>query len=173
MPKNQEDKDGEKETLEKCVSHILEEARMVLPGVQALFGFQLIAVFNSAFDQKLSAGEQTLHLGALALVAVCAGLLMAPAAFHRQVEPRDVSESFATLATWLLNIGMAPLMIAVSLDFYLIARIILGDADRALGLALGLFAVLAGLWYAAPQAERMRRNRSKAYSAPRIAFDRR
>jgi hypothetical protein len=27
---------------------------MVLPGIQALFGFQLVAVFNSAFEQKLS-----------------------------------------------------------------------------------------------------------------------
>jgi hypothetical protein len=27
----------------------IEEARMVLPGIQALFGFQLIAVFNERF----------------------------------------------------------------------------------------------------------------------------
>jgi hypothetical protein len=33
-------------TLEEETRTIIEEARMVLPGIQALFGFQLIAVFN-------------------------------------------------------------------------------------------------------------------------------
>jgi len=33
----------------KTISHLLEECRMVLPGIQALFGFQLIAVFNQPF----------------------------------------------------------------------------------------------------------------------------
>ena len=29
----------------------IEEARMVLPGIQALFGFQFITVFNERFRQ--------------------------------------------------------------------------------------------------------------------------
>ena len=41
-------------SLDSAVRHILEECRMVLPGIQALFGFQLIAVFNEGFAQKLS-----------------------------------------------------------------------------------------------------------------------
>lgn len=36
--------DCEHESLKKAVTHTLEEARMILPGVQALFGFQLIAI---------------------------------------------------------------------------------------------------------------------------------
>ena len=43
-----------KENLPELVSHLLEECRMVLPGIQALFGFQLVAVFNQAFWEKLS-----------------------------------------------------------------------------------------------------------------------
>ena len=43
---------------------------MVLPGIQALFGFQRIAVFNQGFDEKLTSGEQQLHFLALFLVAV-------------------------------------------------------------------------------------------------------
>jgi len=39
----------EKLPLSQAVSHLLEECRMVLPGLQALFGFQLVAVFNTAF----------------------------------------------------------------------------------------------------------------------------
>jgi hypothetical protein len=41
------------EDLERAATHVLEEARMVLPGIQALLGFQLIAVFSSRFDVDL------------------------------------------------------------------------------------------------------------------------
>jgi hypothetical protein len=34
----------------------------VLPGMQALFGFQLIAVFNSGFNAKLDFPGRLLHL---------------------------------------------------------------------------------------------------------------
>ena len=54
-------------SLEAAVSHLLEECRMVLPGLQALFGFQLIAVFSAGFEVQLSPFEQRLHLLALGL----------------------------------------------------------------------------------------------------------
>ena len=34
-------------------SYLLDECRMVLPGIQALFGFQLVAVFNRTFWERL------------------------------------------------------------------------------------------------------------------------
>jgi hypothetical protein len=56
-------------------TRLIEEARMVLPGLQALLGFQLIAVFNERFDKALSPLEQHLHLAAICAVAV-AGVLL-------------------------------------------------------------------------------------------------
>jgi len=63
---------------------------MVLPGIQALFGFQLIAVFNQGFGEKLSHGAQLVHLLALVLAALAMALVMTPAALHRLSEPRSV-----------------------------------------------------------------------------------
>jgi hypothetical protein len=40
--------------LPDAVKYVFEECCMVLPGIQALFGFQMIAVFDSGFSQKLS-----------------------------------------------------------------------------------------------------------------------
>src|ERR1700694_2515161 len=37
------------ESLDAEARYTIEEARMVLPGIQAIFGFQLIAVFNQRF----------------------------------------------------------------------------------------------------------------------------
>src|SRR5215213_5521693 len=55
-------------SLDQAATHLLEECRMVLPGIQALFGFQMIAVFNQRFATALSATEQRVHLAAILLV---------------------------------------------------------------------------------------------------------
>ena len=41
---------------------------MVLPGIQALFGVQLVAVCKTRFAEVLNASEQRLHYLAIALV---------------------------------------------------------------------------------------------------------
>ncbi len=48
-------------SLEEETRTVIEEARMVLPGIQAVFGFQLIAVFNNGFH-SLTPPEQLMHL---------------------------------------------------------------------------------------------------------------
>jgi hypothetical protein len=127
---------------------------MVLPGIQALFGFQLIAVFNQAFGEKLSPGEQQLHFLALYLVALSAGLVMAPAAIHRQSQQREVSERFIWLSSLLVRMSMLPLALGLSLDVYLIARVVFEGLAASLAFAGALFAILMGLWYALPRRER-------------------
>ncbi|HET9576908.1 MAG TPA: hypothetical protein VFP44_03720 [Usitatibacter sp.] len=46
----------------EAASTLVHECRMVLPGVQATFGFQLIAVFQQRFKEDLARPEQLLHL---------------------------------------------------------------------------------------------------------------
>ncbi len=142
--------------LAEAVTHLLEECRMVLPGVQALFGFQLIAVFNSGFSE-LTAAEQRLHLLALALVAVACALLMTPAAYHRQTGPLKVSEIFVDLASRLLLWSMIPLMLGISLDFYLIARMILASSLLSLFFAIILVTVFSSLWFLLPHLARLQK----------------
>jgi hypothetical protein len=72
---------AEKLPISKAAEYLLDECRMVLPGIQALFGFQLIVVFNATFDEKLSRGEQRIHLLAIAMIAIAIGIIMTPAAF--------------------------------------------------------------------------------------------
>ena len=140
--------------LDSAAGHLLEECRMVLPGIQALFGFQLIAVFNDGFGEKLSSGQQQLHFLALILVALSAALVMAPAAVHRQAQQRAVSERFIWLSSWLLLVSMFPLAIGLSLDVYLIGRIVFEAEAASVAFAAVLFVVLMVLWLALPRRER-------------------
>src|SRR4051812_7968323 len=95
--------------LSDAASFLMHECRMVLPGVQALFGFQLIAVFSERFDSALGPEEQVLHVAALSLVALAGAMLMAPAAYHRSIGVRRVSERFIRNSTRLLMGSMLPL----------------------------------------------------------------
>ena len=139
--------------LDSAASHLLEECRMVLPGNQALFGFQLIAVFNDAFDHKLAPGERQVHFLALFLVALSAALVMAPAAIHRQSQLREVSERFIWLSSRLLRMSMYPLALGLTLDVYLIARVVFGAPILGLVFAGILFVALIVLWLVLPWRE--------------------
>jgi hypothetical protein len=146
-----------RETLEEEATHVTDEARMVLPGVQAVLGFQLVAVFNQRF-QEFSASEQVIHLAAFLLMALAMGLVMTPAAYHRQVERGAVSRRFVDLSSSLLTLAMLPMIAGVCLDTYLIARLILQEQGSALVVAVGTALLLAALWYGLPAFCRHRKN---------------
>ena len=129
---------------------------MVLPGVQALLGFQLIAVFNARFASALDPTDQRLHLVAFVLCATAIALLMTPAAYHRQVLPDQVSPRFVRLAGRLLTSALAPLAIAIGLDGYIVSRLILDDRIMSIVIGSTMTISLVGLWFVYPWIERAR-----------------
>jgi hypothetical protein len=144
-------KESERLGLEDALTHLLEECRMVLPGVQALFGFQLIAVFNNSFLQNFTFAEQCMHLVALALIAIAGGLIMTPAALHRQCGALHATERYLRVCSRLLVFSMVPLVLGIAIDFYLISRLVLGAEKPAAMAAIALAAVLAGFWFVYPR----------------------
>jgi hypothetical protein len=62
-------------SIESRVKQVLVEARVVLPGAQALLGFQLAAMLTVAFDE-LPRSSQYVHLVSLVLLALTIVLLM-------------------------------------------------------------------------------------------------
>jgi len=146
-----DEKDSVVVSLDAAASHLLDECRMVLPGIQALFGFQLIAVFSSGFDTKLSSGEQRVHLASIVLVAIAIALVMAPAALHRQVDARVVTARFLTLSSRLLAWSMPALAGGIALEVYLVARGILGVRAWAAAVAGVIAVVFVVMWFWLPR----------------------
>jgi hypothetical protein len=146
--------------LSKQVEYLLEECRIVLPGLQVLFGFQLAVVFSDRFPTVLAHSQQVLHLLAMALVAAAIAVIMTPAAYHRQAEPKEASESFVMLSTWLLLASMPLLAVAICLEFYLIAQIVL--EDLAAWISGALLALFVLLWLVLPRVAHWRKRRGRA-----------
>jgi hypothetical protein len=141
---------GEKhEDISDAVSHLLEECRMVLPGIQALFGFQLVAVFNQRFAQ-IPASDQMIHLGATTLVAIAAALIMAPAAYHRMRHENAVSDHFIRICTRFIIASMLLLACGIPADLFVISAMIFTNRVVAAVLAIGVFALLIALWFIFP-----------------------
>ena len=139
------------ERLKDEIDHSEQEARMVLPGIQALFGFQLVATFNSSFKTELSQGLQNMHLAALICVALSVMLVLTPAAYHRQAEAGQISKFFAKIASAFLTLSMVPMMLGIVLDIYVIARLVTGNLVFATLLAGFFLAGFTTLWFVFPR----------------------
>ncbi len=122
---------------------------MVLPGIQALFGFQWIAFFNQRFTD-LTHTYQSLHLAATAVVAISAALLMTPAAYHRAARSKAISEHFISLSTRLILSGMFCLSLGIATDFFVISSFVVNSLPLCFGLASMIWLVLIALWFAYP-----------------------
>ncbi len=142
--------------LDKAASLVLDESRMVLPGIQALFGFQLIVVFNDTFTQKLNIFEQRLHLLAIGLVLMATITIFTQAVFHRQTAEKEVENEFIRIASRLLLLSMFPVVAAICIEFYLISRVILNNGLLAVLLTFGLLALFLLLWVGLPRSEALR-----------------
>ena len=146
----------EPNSLKEQLRNIIEEARMVLPGIQALFGFQTVAVFNQRFDD-LPAAVQAVHLLALATVVIAIALIMTPAAWHRIVSPQRGSESIVKLSSRMICAALLPLAIGLALDMFVVCYVVSGSVAAGTAAAVLSLALLLTLWFVLPLRERRRR----------------
>jgi hypothetical protein len=132
--------------LEDKIRQVLTEARVVLPGAQALLGFQFAAMLMDGFA-KLPRTLQYVHLASLVLIAASIVFLISPAAFHRIVEGGEDSERMHRFSSAMVLTAMVPLALGISGDFYVVASKVLQSAVLALALAGASLAFFYGLWF--------------------------
>jgi hypothetical protein len=148
--------EAEKETLKDGMRNVIEEARVIIPGIQALFGFQTMAVFNNRFDD-LPAEVKAAYLVALGLLVLAIGLLMTPAAYHRLAEPGQVSRTMIRRSSTLITAGLVPLTFALAIDVHVVVVAAIDNDAIGLGAAAATFVFLAGLWFGFPLSQKRSR----------------
>jgi len=146
MSKKKEQAEGDGSKLKDKIKHVLTECRVVLPGAQALLGFQFITTLTEAFE-KLPQSSKYVHLSSLALVALSIVLLMTPAAYHRIVERGEETEHFHSFASHVLIAAMIPLALGVCGDFFVVARKITESEAVALIAALCVLLFFFVMWF--------------------------
>jgi hypothetical protein len=128
------------------IKHVLTEARVVLPGAQALLGFQLIAVLTESFD-RLPDVSKYVHLASLGMIAVTVVLLMTPAAYHRIVEQGEETEHFHRFASKMVVSALVPLALGLSGGVYVVVQKVTDSTLVAVVSALVTLALFWELWF--------------------------
>ena len=131
------------------IEEMLTEARVILPGAQALLGFQFVVTMSKAFAQ-LAPGDQHIHFAALCAVALSVMLLITPAAVHRMTFGGEDVARFHKIGSVIVTIALIPLALGVAGDFYLAASRMVDSQPIATGAAIVAFMILAFLWYGVP-----------------------
>ncbi|MGO4175767.1 DUF6328 family protein [Bosea sp. TAF32] len=138
-----------KTPLDAKIDYVLTEARVVLPGAQALLGFQLAIVLTNSFEQ-LSPSLKEIHGLALGLIALATALLIAPAAYHRLVYAGRNEPEFHRLASRFLLLATVFLALGLATDTYVVVSKIIHHAWMAASSAITVAVLLLGLWHIWP-----------------------
>lgn len=156
-----EDEDEGGASLKDKVNQVLTEARVVLPGAQALLGFQFISFLMTGFE-KLEETAKYVHVASLCLMGLSVVLLMTPAAYHRIVEEGENTERFHKTASRLLVAAMIPLALGICGDFFIIVQKVTKSSATGILSALLMLALFYGLWFGFTIYRRTRRPKRAA-----------
>lgn len=131
------------------VRQVLTEARVILPGAQALLGFGLVATLMDGFS-RLPAPSKWVHVFGLLSVAAAIVLLMTPAAYHRLAEKGEDTEYFHAIATRLVLAALMPLGLAIACGLYIAVERVSHSPLAAVVTSASVFVGLMIFWFAAP-----------------------
>jgi hypothetical protein len=150
------DEDGRDEHQE--LVELLNELRVVLPGVQVLFAFLLTIPFTGRF-KELSTFQDTLFAISFLFAAFALVLLMTPTAYHRIRFRAGDDEAMLRISNRLTIAGIACLAASLEAAVILVGDLVPFRPMAAIaGAVVGL--LLVGLWFALPMWRAGRERRS-------------
>ncbi len=144
--------------------NIIEEARVVLPGVQALFGFQTIAVFNDRFAE-LADYAKACHALGMIMVVISIAMVMTPAIYYRTCRGHATA-SMVKLSSRMIRGALGPLAAGLALDMFTVMHVVASGMSARMALSagagIGTLALLSGLWFFLPRHGRRTAGGSRA-----------
>lgn len=142
------------ERADRNLNELLQELRVILPGVQVLFAFLLTVPFSDRFD-ALSAFQEALYFAILLSTAITMALLVAPTANHRLLFHKRDKANIVRIANQLAVAGITLLAVSVCAVVLLISDLLF-DPPVTMAATLGIGAVFAVLWFLQPLRRRSR-----------------
>ncbi len=145
-----QEKTGENEHERRVreLAELLQELRVVLPGVQVLLAFLLTVPFSARFE-SVSQLQQVVFFGTLVCTAVSTGLLMAPSAHHRLLWRQQAREHRLQMANRLTIAGIVLLIPGIVGAMFVISDMLFGSVAAATTTAtISLFLVY--VWFVMP-----------------------
>ncbi len=143
----EESENGEERSAREVVE-LLQELRIVLPGVQVLFAFLLTVPFAQRFTE-LTSLQRSVFFATLLCTAVATALLIAPSAHHRLLWRRGAREHRLRSGDSLTILGLVFLVPAMVGVIFVIADLMFGLVE-AVAVSVLMAVSFAGLWFVLP-----------------------
>ena len=147
--------DDDEGRLDRELIELLNELRVLLPGVQITFGFLLTVTFSVRFA-RLDDTERGLFYLAFLLSALSAVVLTAPSSFHRLRWRQRDKEAMLRISNWFAIAGTALLAGALVCVVGLVVDIMYGTT-MAIVTTVPVALLIAICWYAIPLGRAVRR----------------
>ena len=146
--------DGESkgERLNRELMELLQELRVVIPGVQVLLAFLLTAPFQQRFAD-LPGSLRNAFFASIACATLATAFLIAPSAHHRLRWRTGEKESLVRIGNQTAIAGTVFLATAIVLAVYVVTNVLF-TSEQALLMAAVAAVVFAGVWYALPLTRR-------------------
>lgn len=134
--------------LSRNLNELLQELRVVQPGVQILSAFLLTVPFSARFGE-LTAHQRTTFLIVLSGSLLTTVLMMAPVAFHRTLFRQQRRHWIVEAANNCTRAGLAALGVTMVGALYLVFDVVADRTAAVIALVVGLV-IVVGLWWAVP-----------------------
>ena len=134
--------------LDRELLELLNELRVVLPGVQARFAFLLIVPFNERFA-SVTGRERVVYTVALLASALSCVLFITAPAFHRMRFRCHDKAQLLRIGNRCAIAGIATLAVAMISAVFLVTEILFGDGVAAV-LTIGIAVPMVVLWWVVP-----------------------
>jgi hypothetical protein len=140
--------ESEHERVDRELIELLNEIRVVLPGVQVLFAFLFAAPFANGWT-RVGHLQARVYLASILCAAAASAFLIAPTTYHRLTFRMGFKERLIRAGNVCLLAGTLMLAGSMSMAMFVVTSLVLDDG-WALVISLAVAAVLVGLWYVFP-----------------------
>jgi amino acid transporter len=134
-----------KERANRELIELLNELRIVLPGVTVLFGFLLAVPFANGW-QRVTPFQRDVFVVAFLSTAVSVAFLTAPSSYHRLRFRHGNKEHMVKVGNRLSIAGIAASAVSLEAVVLLVMDSVL-SLGAAIAAAVSLFVILVWLWY--------------------------
>jgi hypothetical protein len=146
--------ESEHERADRELIELLNEMRVVLPGVQVLFAFLFAAPFANGW-RHVSDLQADVYMAAILAAAMANAFLIAPTTYHRLTFRMGFKERLIRVGNLCLLAGTLMLAISVTLALFVVTSVVIDDTWAVI-VAVASAVVMLGLWYIYPLSLRER-----------------
>ncbi|MDQ3855494.1 MAG: DUF6328 family protein [Chloroflexota bacterium] len=146
--------EDEKERLDRELGELLQELRVMLPGVQVMLAFLLTVPFTQRFGE-VTPLQRMVYFATLLCTTLATAVLIAPSVHHRVLWRQRTRGERLEIANRLAIAGTVLLALATMGAVFVVSDMLYG-VTTASAFAAIVGGVLALLWYGLPLLRRRR-----------------